>query len=83
MDQRSKFISALHCNDASFTAICEVFGISRETGYKWKRRWKGERSVSESRVVLSDTPHLSHRDDLDHSAPHRRIAGAARTIAPV
>ena len=47
MDQRSKFISALHCNDASFTAICEVFGISRETGYKWKRRWKDERSVSE------------------------------------
>jgi transposase InsO family protein len=47
MDQRSKFLSALSCSDTSFSAVCELFGISRQTGYKWQRRWQAERSVSE------------------------------------
>lgn len=48
MDQRSKFLSeVLYRPHPSFTAVCRMFGISRQTGYKWRRRWKHEHSVEE------------------------------------
>src|SRR5215218_3969444 len=47
MEQRAKFLDAVSNSKASFTAMCRLFGISRETGYKWSRRWRDERSVEE------------------------------------
>jgi transposase InsO family protein len=47
MDQRSKFIDAWANHRTSFAALCELFEISRQTGYKWRRRWQRERSLSE------------------------------------
>lgn len=47
MEQRSKFISEVLNNRASMSAMCRVFGISRQTGHKWLRRYKDERSVEE------------------------------------
>ncbi len=31
----------------TFTALCQLFDISRQTGYKWLRRYRLERSVEE------------------------------------
>ena len=47
MDQRAKFLEEVQNNRASFTAICRLFGISRQTGYKWLRRWRETRSLDE------------------------------------
>ena len=40
VDERTRFIEDVHRSLKSFTAICERYGISRTTGYKWLARWK-------------------------------------------
>ena len=35
MDERLKFITACLAGDDTMSLICERFGISRKTGYKW------------------------------------------------
>jgi transposase InsO family protein len=39
MDQRIQFVLERRSGDVSMAALCRVFGISRETGYKWLRRY--------------------------------------------
>jgi transposase-like protein len=43
-----EFLAEVRSGNASFTAICRVFGITRQTGYKWLRRWREEHSVEEA-----------------------------------
>lgn len=40
MDERLKFIAACLAEDDTMSGICESFGISRKTGYKWLERYK-------------------------------------------
>jgi transposase-like protein len=47
MDQREKFLSEVTDTKASVTAVSRLFGITRQTGHKWIRRWKRERSLEE------------------------------------
>jgi transposase InsO family protein len=47
MDQRSKFLSEVNDTRATVTAVSRLFGITRQTGHKWIRRWKRERSLEE------------------------------------
>ena len=48
MDQRSKFLDEWFGREGmSRSALCELFGISRQTGYKWARRWRKQRSHEE------------------------------------
>lgn len=62
MDQRSKFIDlALH-SGLSMTAVCRLFGISRQNGYKWLKRWKSERSVEEKSRRPKGHPLTTPRD---------------------
>ena len=42
MDQRIAFISAALRDEAPMTSLCAAFGISRTTGYKWLRRYRGQ-----------------------------------------
>ena len=42
MDQRIAFVSAALRDEAPMSELCAAFGISRNTGYKWLRRWRGE-----------------------------------------
>ena len=39
MDQRIQFVLERRSGDVSMAALCRVFGISRQTGYKWLRRF--------------------------------------------
>lgn len=42
-EQRELFIKEYQRGDKTFTDVCEIFGISRPTGYKWiKRHIQGE-----------------------------------------
>ena len=45
MEQRACFMLAAEMGDASFAALCREFGISRDTGYRWLRRWRAEGSA--------------------------------------
>lgn len=42
MDERVLFVSALSSCEYTMTELCEVYGISRKTGYKWARRYLEE-----------------------------------------
>lgn len=42
VDERTRFIEEVHGSARRFTAICERYGISRTTGYKWLDRWRSE-----------------------------------------
>lgn len=42
MDERVKFIAAVFDGTVSMTSLCETFGISRKTGYKWLERYRKE-----------------------------------------
>lgn len=39
---RMEFIVAYESNEYNFTELCELFGVSRECGYKWIRRFASE-----------------------------------------
>lgn len=39
MDERLRFVAECLRGEDPMTAVCERFGISRETGHKWKRRY--------------------------------------------
>lgn len=41
-EQRKKFIIACNDNYLNFTRLCQDFGISRPTGYKWLERYEDE-----------------------------------------
>src|SRR5438552_267177 len=42
VDERLRFVSARLSQEASMTELCERFGISRKTGYKWLNRYGDE-----------------------------------------
>jgi putative transposase len=47
MQQREQFLVAWISHEVSRTTLCELFGVSRQTGYKWVNRYKEDRSVEE------------------------------------
>lgn len=40
VDERTRFVEDVHRSLRSFSELCERYGISRKTGYKWLRRWQ-------------------------------------------
>jgi putative transposase len=60
MEQRARFIADVRAGLYSMTELCERYGISRKTGYKW---W--ERVEEDGRAALAD------RSRAPHHCPHR------------
>ena len=62
MDQKTQFIADYLRRSLSVTELCEHYGISRKTGYKWIERYEhgGVASLSERsrrpHVCLTQTP---------------------------
>jgi putative transposase len=67
MDERIHFISMVNESDETFTEICERFGISRKTGYKWVARYEahGAAGLVEHRPVAHSCPHRTPAEVLD------------------
>jgi putative transposase len=42
MDERARFVLAVEAGEEPVAAVCRRFGISRDKGYKWLRRWQAE-----------------------------------------
>ena len=58
MDQKRQFVLAWRSHTVSRTALCRLFGVSRQTGYKWVRRF--ERTLRwEELAEHSRRPHRS------------------------
>ena len=55
MDEKMKFIADVLTGDYTMTALCEYYGISRKTGYKWYARYC--REGSSGLVERSRAPH--------------------------
>lgn len=60
MSQRLRFIAELESCQATMTELCERYGISRKTGYKWAQRY-----VELGPGGLQDRPHVAK------SLPHQ------------
>lgn len=39
MDQKAQFVSDYLRHSLSFSELCDLYGISRKTGYKWIDRY--------------------------------------------
>ncbi len=44
---REEFIIRSEHEDRNFSALCEEYGISRKTGYKWLKRYQEEQSLED------------------------------------
>lgn len=56
MSERVKFVAAYLEKRATFSDLCQDFGISRKTGYKWVHRYDSEGATAleeRSRAPLS------------------------------
>jgi len=40
MEQRLTFVKAIEEGDEFFAELCRGYGISRKTGYKWRKRYE-------------------------------------------
>jgi len=60
MTERAKFVLAVDGGAFSMTELCQRFGISRKTGYKWMRRYQQGGIAA-----------LSNRSRAPHHCPHR------------
>jgi putative transposase len=57
MEERGYFMLVASSGEVSFAALCRQFGISRDTGYRWLRRWQEEGGaglLERSRAPLSN-----------------------------
>ena len=60
MEQKIAFIKQIAVQRGGFAALCRQFGISRKTGYKWRRRYLEEGTIASLRE-RSRRPHHSPR----------------------
>ena len=42
MEEKALFVAAVLADEASMTELCESFGVSRKTGYKWLLRYRAQ-----------------------------------------
>jgi putative transposase len=40
VEERVRFVVSVACDEAPIGALCAAYGISRETGHKWLKRWR-------------------------------------------
>ena len=55
MDERVNFIADLIRGEKSMVELCELYGVSHKTGYKWRLRYK-----SDGVVGLAERSHAPH-----------------------
>lgn len=69
VQQRERFIADVHAGLYSMTELCERYGISRTSGYKWVAR-----AAEGGRAALAD------RSRAPHHCPHRIPAAMATLL---
>jgi len=69
VEQRRAFCELAQAERVGLTALCQRFGISRPTGYKWLRRFAAEGPVG-----------LCDRSHRPQSCPHQTAAGVEAVV---
>lgn len=71
MDQRERFIADARAGLYSMTELCERYGISRKTGYKWRERVEegGRAALADRSRAPHHCPHPSRTPSRSCSAP--------------
>ena len=69
MNERMRFVTDRERELYSMVELCERYGISRKTGYKWLARYEGE-----------GVDGLRERSRAPHHCPHRIAANVAEAI---
>lgn len=72
VSQRKEFVNLARADDANISELCQRFGISRPTGYKWLNR-----SQQESQDALTD------RSRRPHSSPGRTDPSVEQAVLDV
>jgi transposase InsO family protein len=65
--ERMKFIVALQKGEESMKSLCQQFGISRQTGYQWKRRFEedGVQGLEDRPPIARTHPHATDERLVD------------------
>ncbi len=66
MDEKLLFVASVVADEASMTELCESFGVSRKTGYKWLLRY-----AEQGLQGLRELPRGPHRAVGDRTARSR------------
>jgi transposase InsO family protein len=77
VEQRRAFCVLAEQGTVSFRELCERFGISRPTGYRWWRRWQADGAAG-----LTDRSHRPHASPHQTSPEMAALVGAARAAHP-
>src|SRR5260370_13673569 len=56
MDERTRFVGELLAEDESMSELCEHYGISRKTGYKWLERHRSGQSLEDRKSGPCQVP---------------------------
>lgn len=62
MQQREQFLSAWISHQVSRTTLCQLFGISRRTEYKWVKRYEQDDSEEERSRRPKTSPTATRRE---------------------
>jgi len=87
MDQKTQFIADYLKELFSFTELCERYGISRKTGYKWVDRYlrDGPAGLDDRKRAPHQIPHKTPQKIIDALLEERRkhpTWGAGKLEAP-
>jgi len=77
LEARTKFVLAAKVGAAAFASLCRQFGISRKTGYKWRKRY-GAGGVG----GLAEASRAPRRRPRDHRPWWREALRGARKARP-
>src|SRR3989304_4768537 len=69
MKERMRFVTDWERGLYSMVELCERYGVSRKTGYKWIARYEGD-----------GLDGLRDRSRAPHQCPHRMAGGGAQGI---
>src|SRR5262245_25061252 len=72
MDERVQFIGDYQRQLFTMTELCDRYGISRKTGYKWLARYEAE-----------DARGLHVRSSRPHTSPHATADVIVQAIVPL
>jgi len=86
LEDRVRFVVAAESGAAPVSAVCAAFGISRETGHKWLRRWRegGADALRDASRAPLSRPHgtpdaiaallVAKRRERPHWGPRKLLA---------
>jgi len=69
MTQRREFVLLANVPEVNVSQLCDRFGISRKTGYKWRARFQ-----------TGEAQALADRSRRPHRSPHRTLASIEEQI---